>query len=67
MTAAPSAEYALTLAENEWERLLRVLEQTLADVRLERRRTESFGYHEQVCREESLLRGLLEKLRRLGR
>jgi hypothetical protein len=46
---------------------LGILEQTLEDVRLERRRTESFGYHQQVCREEALLRGLIAKLRGLGR
>lgn len=67
MSAQQTAEYTLALNEEERGELLRLLEETLVETHAERRRTESPGYQAQVNYEESLLRALTDKVRRLGR
>lgn len=58
-------EYSLVLNEQERAELLRLLEAALVDTHAEKRRTEAPAYRVQVGTEESLLRGLTEKVRRL--
>jgi hypothetical protein len=56
--------HTLSLTDEEREELLNLVEHSLGEVRVERRRTDTLGYQNEVRREESVLRGLLEKLRR---
>lgn len=66
MTAlAPALESALTLTAEERAELLRLLEREIADIRVEIRRTSTPDYHDQLREEETLLRLLAVKLRRL--
>lgn len=65
MSPQTSVEYALILNEEEWEQLLSILEQSLIQTHVERRRTEGAAYQEQVKRQERLIRTLTEKVRRL--
>jgi hypothetical protein len=58
--------YGLTLNEEEREELLQVLEQCVAETRNEKRHTDSAQYRDRVASEESRLRTLLEKVRRLA-
>jgi hypothetical protein len=67
VSAEPVIVYTLSLNEEERQELLRLLQQTLSDVRVERRRTEAHEYHEQVRHEENILVALTGKLRSLGR
>jgi len=60
-------EFTLTLNEEERTQLVSLLEQTLSDTRVEARRTEAPAYQEQVHHQESLLRGMIEKLRRASK
>jgi hypothetical protein len=57
------ADFTLTLSENERAELLRLLEESLKDTRVEVHRTHTPGYRENVQLEESILRGLLQKVR----
>lgn len=59
-------EYVLNLTAEERNELLRLVNEALVEVHTERRRTEAPAYQETVHREESLIRSLAEKLRRLG-
>jgi hypothetical protein len=58
------ADFHLVLNEQERGELLRLLEQALGDTRVEVHRTHAPGYREEVQREEEVIRGLLDKLRR---
>jgi hypothetical protein len=51
------------LTAEEHTELLELLDQAFRDVRVEARRTETPAYRDEVHHRESILRGLLEKLR----
>jgi hypothetical protein len=60
------AEFNLSINERERIELLRILEQALGDTRVEVHHTHTPAYREDVKREESILRALLEKVRGFG-
>lgn len=60
-------EFTLTLTEAERAELLRLLEQSFKDTRVEVHRTHTPGYRESVQLEEATLRGLIDKLKGTGR
>jgi hypothetical protein len=65
MTPVPSQSgHTLVLTDAEREELLHLVEHSLGEVRVERRRTDVLAYQKEVRREESVLRSVLEKLRR---
>lgn len=66
MATQQSRIYNLALNEEEREELLRVLEQCVSETRDEKRHTDSAQYRDRVADEESRLRSLLEKVRRLA-
>jgi hypothetical protein len=55
-------EVQLMLTDPERELLVRLLETTLRDVRIEEHRTRTISYREHILREEDVLVGLLSKL-----
>jgi hypothetical protein len=59
-----STTFTLSLNEVEHAELLTLLEREMQETRVEARRTESPDYQEAVHREETVLQGLIEKLRR---
>jgi hypothetical protein len=59
-----SQPFTLTLSEDERTQLLTFLEHALRDKLVEEHRTESFQYREHVQKQEALMQGLIEKLRR---
>jgi hypothetical protein len=65
MAAQKTRSYNLALDEEERRELLDVLEQWVTEVRDEKRHTHSTEYRAMVAGEESRLRTLLEKVRRL--
>ena len=65
MTAEQPAEYTLALNEEERVELLRLLEESLVDTHVEKRRTEAPGYRDLIIHQEALIRALTEKVRRL--
>lgn len=65
-TAEPATEFTLKIGEEERAELLRILEASLAETHMERRRTEAPRYHDEVVLQENRIRTLLEKVRRLG-
>jgi hypothetical protein len=66
MEETAMAEFTLVLNERERQELLLLLETSLKETRVEVHRTHTPGYRENVQQEESLLRGLLEKVRKGG-
>jgi hypothetical protein len=66
MAAASSStsEFTLTLSEEERAELLLVLEQALRDKQVEVHRTKAFAARDLVQHQETLLEGLVHKLRR---
>jgi hypothetical protein len=66
MATQQSRIYNLALDEEEREELLQVLEQCVTETRDEKRHTDSTQYRDRVASEESRLRTLLEKVRRLA-
>jgi hypothetical protein len=60
-----STRLTLNIGEAERAELLVLLERAQQETRVEARRTESPDYQDAVHREESVLKGLLEKVRRL--
>jgi hypothetical protein len=56
--------FMLPLAEAEHAELLALLEREIRDTHVEARRTESPDYQDEVHARESVLQGVLEKLRR---
>ena len=59
MTTTNVAEFTVTFNEEERAELLRLLEASLVEVHVEKRRTEAPGYQQQVLRQENLLRALI--------
>jgi hypothetical protein len=57
-------KYILALDEAEHAELLTLLERELRETRVEARRTESPDYQDGVHHHESVLQGVLERLRR---
>lgn len=66
MATRQSRVYDLALDEEEREDLLQVLEQRVSETRDEKRHTDSTEYRDIVASEESRLRSLLDKVRRLA-
>ena len=66
MATQQSQIYNLALDEDERRELLQVLEQCVTSTRDEKRHTDSAEYRGRVAAEESRLRTLLEKVRRLA-
>jgi len=66
MSSALETSYNLNLSKEERTELLRLLEKTLVDTHAERRRTEAPRYQVEVAQEESMLRSLVEKVRKCG-
>jgi hypothetical protein len=66
MTNATATEFTLVLTAEETEQLRSVLEEAMAEVHAERRRTESPAYQQLVRHEEALVQSLLTKVRQLG-
>jgi hypothetical protein len=60
-----STKFTLLINEAERASLLILLEREMRETRVEARRTESPDYQDAVHHEETVLRGLTEKLRRL--
>jgi len=52
------------LTKEERAELLRILEATLIETHAERRRTEAPDYQEEVSHEETLIKALVDKVRR---
>ena len=55
----------LTLTPDEHAELLSILEQAHLNMRVEERRTDAKRYRDKVLQKESLVQGLLEKVRHL--
>jgi hypothetical protein len=66
MSAPPTttAEFTLLLTQEERAQLSSLLDQALRDKRIEVHRTDAIEYRKQVQQEETVLQGLVEKLRR---
>jgi hypothetical protein len=60
------AEFTLTLNEDERAELALILEQSLKETRVEVHRTHTPGFRENVLREETILRSLLQRVRGTG-
>jgi hypothetical protein len=60
-----STTFTLSLNEVERAELLTLLEREMQETRVEARRTESPEYQDAVHREETVLQGLIDNLRRL--
>jgi hypothetical protein len=58
-----TTKWTLTLNESERDRLLILLEREMRETHVEARRTESPDFQDEVHRQESVLQGLIEKLR----
>jgi hypothetical protein len=58
-----STSYTFTLNEVERAQLLILLERELRETHVEARRTESPDYQDEVHHQETVLQGLIEKLR----
>lgn len=65
MNATQTVPYTLELTEAEQPVLQRLLDQAVIDLHGERRRTEAPKYHAEVVEEETLVRNLAEKVRRM--
>ena len=67
MTATTVPETrTLMISEEERVEMVRLLEQVLGETRVEIHRTHTPDYRDRVIGQESLLRGLLAKLQRVG-
>jgi hypothetical protein len=60
----PPTTFALSLNEMERAELLNLLARELRETHVEARRTESPDYQDGVHEQETVLRGLIDKLRR---
>jgi len=56
----------LTLTPDEHAELLSILEQAHLNMRVEQRRTDAKSYREKLLQKESVVHGLLEKVRHLS-
>jgi hypothetical protein len=63
--AAPAPTFTLVLTEAECAELLRIVNSFLIETHGENRRTENPQYRDELRREESLLRGLVQKIKQL--
>jgi hypothetical protein len=61
-----TGEFTLVINAEERAELLRLLEQSLKDTRVEVHRTHTPDFRNQVLQEENLLRSLLSKIQRCG-
>ncbi len=59
-----SMQFTLSLNETEHAELLILLEREIRETHVEARRTESPKYQDEVHHQETVLQGLIEKLRR---
>jgi hypothetical protein len=59
-----AADFTVTVSEEERTELVRLLDQTMRDTRVEAHHTHTPGYREDVLRQEGLLRGLIAKFSR---
>lgn len=66
MTTGSMQQLTLELTPAECGQLKNLLQQALGETRVEVHRTHSPGPREQVLEQESLIRGMLEKINRLG-
>jgi ribosome recycling factor len=55
----------LELQDDERELLIRLLEHTLEETRVEVRRTRTPDFHDKLLEEEQMLRGLLKRLQEI--
>jgi hypothetical protein len=62
---ATTNQYTLTMSETERADQLKILEQSLMEIRTERRRTGAMEYHDEIVREEAVLRELFNRVRNL--
>jgi hypothetical protein len=65
MNTNATTAYSLTLTEDERAELLRLLEAALLETHAEKRRTEAPAYRDRMLHQETLIRALAEKVRRL--
>jgi hypothetical protein len=63
MASTESLRFTLTLTEEERAQLLSLLEQARRDAHVEARRTENPDYQERIHHQETVLKGLIDKLR----
>jgi len=63
-TATTPSTVTLTINEEERAFLLNFLEQSLREKKVEEHRTDAFDYKEFVRRQEALVQGLIDRLRR---
>ena len=64
VSGTTSSGVTLTLTEEERAQLLSLLEQADRDTLVEAHRTEATDFRQHIERRESILRGLIDKLRR---
>jgi len=65
-TTTTPPKFTIELTEEERAEMTRLLRQALGETRVEIHRTHTPEYRERVMDEQSLLRGLLEKIERSG-
>jgi hypothetical protein len=58
---APTVPHTFILSEEERTEIVRLLEQSLSETRVEMHRTHTPEFRQRVMGEQSLLRGLLDK------
>jgi hypothetical protein len=61
-----TAAHSLALSEEERSVLMDLLQQALGEARVEVHRTHTPDFRDQVLRQVALIRGLIDKLGRLG-
>ena len=66
MTTTSAQTYNLVITEEERTWLLSFLQNTLVETHAEARRTDASGYKDQLHHEETMLRSLAEKVKKLG-
>jgi len=64
-TATEAATHSFTISEEERAELIRILDRALGESRVEAHRTHTPEFRDRVLREQSLLRGLLERFSHL--
>jgi len=64
MSTLAAVEYKVSLTKEERAELLCIFEATLIETHAERRRTEAPDYQEEVSHEETLIKALVDKVRR---
>lgn len=62
MTATQTTETTVTLTRDENDYIVRILQNALAETRVEVHRTHTPKFRDRVLEEETLIRGLLTKL-----